>query len=41
MKRSLVLALVWHAAPPTALAGASPASSFVAHTKAVRLWTNP
>jgi hypothetical protein len=31
MKRSLVLAL----------AGASPASSFVAHTKAVKLWTNP
>jgi hypothetical protein len=41
MKRSLVLALAWRAAPPAALAGASPASCFDAHTKAVKLWTNP
>jgi hypothetical protein len=41
MKRSLVLALVWHAAAPAALAGASPASCFVVRAEAVELWTNP
>jgi len=40
MKRSLVLALAWRAAPATALAGASSASCFVVHAEVVKLWTN-
>jgi hypothetical protein len=41
MKRSLVLALAWLAAPAAVLAGASFASCFVVRAEAVELWTNP
>ena len=40
MKRSLVLALAWRAAPAAVPAGATLVSCFVVDAKVVKLWTN-